>query len=92
MPKLKWKDTRLHSERFSDWFKFFRVLAYFFRFVKNSSRVTKLQGPLTAEEINDVEVMVLPQVQQESYPEEFSRARKEAALLTRSKCYQSLPF
>ena len=92
MPKLKWKDTRLDPERFSDWFKFLRVLAYVVRFVQNSSKVAKLQGPLTVEEINDVEVMVLRQVQQESYPEEFSRARKGEALPTRSKILPISPI
>ena len=35
MHQLTWKDTKLDPERFSDWFKFLRVIAYVVRFVQN---------------------------------------------------------
>ena len=39
LPELKLKGTRLDPERFSDWFKFLRVLAYVVRFIQNSSKM-----------------------------------------------------
>ena len=47
--------------------------------------MAKVQGPLTVDEINDAEVMVLRQTQQESYCEELSRARRGEALPSSSK-------
>ena len=85
LPELKLKGTRLDPERFSEWFKFLCVLAYVVRFIQNSSKMAKVQGPLTVDEINDAEVMVLRQAQQESYCEESSRARRGEALPSSSK-------
>ena len=84
MPELKWKDTKLDPERFSDWFKFLRVIAYV-RFVQNCLIVSRLHGPLTVDELSDVEVIVLRQVQLESYREEVLRARKVEVLSSSSK-------
>lgn len=44
-----------------------------------------MQGPLTVDEINDAEIMVLHQAQQESYCEELSRAGRGEALPSSSK-------
>ena len=85
LPKLKWKGTRLDPERFSDWFKYLRVVAYVIRFIQNSSKVAKVRGPLTVEEVNDAEIMVLRQVQQESFSDELSQVCKGEALSTSSK-------
>ena len=76
MPELNWKDTKLDPERFSDWFKFLRVIAYVVRFVQNCLRVSRLHSPLTVDELSDAEVVVLRQAQLESYREEVLRARK----------------
>ena len=84
-PKWKWKGTSLDPERFSDWFKYLRVLAQVIRFIQNCSKMAKVRGPLTVEEINDAEIMVLRQAQQESYSDELSRVQKGEALSTSSK-------
>ncbi|KAK2558628.1 hypothetical protein P5673_018821 [Acropora cervicornis] len=75
MHQLTWKDTKLDPERFSDWFKFLR----------NCLRVPRLHDPLTVDELSDAEVMVLRQVQLESYREEVLRARKGEVLPSSSK-------
>lgn len=84
-PELKLKGTRLDPEQFSDWLKFLHVLAYVVRFIQNSSKMAKVEGPLTVDEINDADIMVLRQAQQESYCEELSRARRGEALPSSSK-------
>ena len=48
-------------------------------------RVPRLHGPLTVDELSDAEVMVLRQVQRESYREEVLRARKGEVLPSSSK-------
>ena len=49
------------------------------------SKMAKVQGPLTVDEINDTEIMVPRQAQQESYCEELSRAGRREALPSSSK-------
>ena len=61
------------------------MIAYVVRFVQNCFRVSRLQGPWLVDELSDAEVMVLPQVQLESYPEEVLRARKGEELPSSSK-------
>lgn len=39
LAELKLKGTRLDPERFSDWFKFLRMLAYVVRFIQNISKM-----------------------------------------------------
>ncbi|XP_067055870.1 uncharacterized protein [Acropora muricata] len=85
MHQLTWKDTKLDPERFSDWFKFLSVIAYVVRFVQNCLRVPRLHGFLTVDELSDAEVMVLHQVQLESYREEVLRAHKGEVLPSSSK-------
>ena len=85
LPKLKWKGTRLDPERFSDWFKYLRVVAYVIRFIQNSSKMANVRGPLTVEEVNDADIMVLRQAQQESFSDELSQVCKGAVLSTISK-------
>ncbi|XP_068697551.1 uncharacterized protein [Montipora foliosa] len=77
---LSWKDTRLDLKRYSDWFRFVRVLAYVMRFVHSSLKMSRVQGALTTEETNDAEVTVLRQAQSECFPEVVLRARKGEAL------------
>ena len=55
------------------------------QFVHNSLKMSRVQGALTAEEINDAEIIVLRQAQSECFLEEALRARKGEALPSSSK-------
>ena len=80
----------LDPERFSDWFKYLRVLAYVMRFIQNGSMMAKVRGPLAVEEINDAGIMVLHQAQQVSYSDELSKAGKGEAFLQVRRYHLSL--
>jgi len=91
--RLKINTLPFDVKKFSSFSKVTRILAYVFRFLHNAKCPTDAyRGPLTTEEMEDAEKVVLAVVQKESFLEEWKQLQKGQSVKVSSSLASLDPF
>lgn len=69
--------------KFSSWTRLQNVVAYSLRFIHNCRNNTKRSGLLSLQELKDAELRIFKLTQQEAFPEEIDRLKKNGACSTK---------
>ena len=94
-PTLGSKDPtwKLNISNWSSWTRLTRVSSYVYRFVDKcwENRKDRLIGPLTPEEIENVEVRIIHDAQRTEFAEEFRALQGSRAISKKSKLLKLTP-
>ena len=84
---------KLNPVNWSSWTRLTRVSAWVFRFIANcrASREHRLDGPLTPDEVQEVEVRIIRDAQRTDFAEEFSAIQRNRALPKNSRLLKLTP-
>ena len=79
--------------KYSSWLRYRRVVAWVMRFAHNASgRSTRRSGPLSSEELEEAEIIILKQAQKATYREEMGALTLGHELPTRSSLLPLSPY
>ena len=86
-------EWRLRPERFSQWFRLIRVSAWVMRFIENCKvkKESRMQGPLTVDEIGDRVKDIIRETQKDCFRNEYECLRKGKEIPASSKLLKLNP-